>query len=325
MSNNILFQFEEVKREKCKASILIEGLTGKGKSGLALVLGYALANHDWSKVYNIDTENKSIQLFEGLESTSGVKFEKFKIANFTPELGYKPSNYEAFKKSAIATGAEVIIQDSISHAWQYQGGVLDMINELKKSNKRYERDPYAAWGDEKIVKEKQKLFQLFRDHNCHIISTVRVKEKMEYDKDASGKTVLNSLGEQEIMQADIKYEPDCVLHMIRPGKRTKTEASYPVAKVVKSRYAILTEGEQYEFTPQLCDQIREYLEEGTAPEILLEQQRLQYVDGIKEFLDINEPARNVWNALKQDRGLKDVALKDLNLKDLKEMFVTLTV
>ena len=43
MGINPLFQFQEATREQSKASILIEGLSGKGKSGLALLLGYYLA------------------------------------------------------------------------------------------------------------------------------------------------------------------------------------------------------------------------------------------------------------------------------------------
>ena len=36
-----LLQPREVQRQQAKACILIEGLTGSGKSGLAILLGYA--------------------------------------------------------------------------------------------------------------------------------------------------------------------------------------------------------------------------------------------------------------------------------------------
>lgn len=322
---NPLFQFETVKREKSKASILIEGLTGKGKSGLALILGYYLSGKNWNKVFDIDTENNSIQLFEGIMSSAGVPFQEFQVGKFTPDLKYKPSHYQAFKDAALEAGADVVINDSISHAWTYEGGILDMVAELKKSNKRYERDSYAAWGDDSIVEEKQKLYQLFRDHRCHIISTVRVKEKMEYDKDANGKTILRSLGEQEIMQADVKYEPDLVLHMISPGRAVGTEQKHPVARVVKSRYVILEEGETYEFTPSLCEQLAQYLEEGTSPEELLEKQRQEYIAGITEYLDTHPNAVAIWKVAKEDAGYKDTKLVDMPLKALKPIFIKLTV
>lgn len=322
---NPLFSFETVTREQSKASILIEGLSGKGKSGLALLLGYFLSGEDWETVFDIDTENNSIQLFEGLNSSGGMKYENFKVGKFTPDLKYKPTNYEAFKEAAIQAGAKVVINDSISHAWSYEGGILDMIAALKKTNQRYQKDSYAAWGDDSIVEEKTKLYQLFRDHRCHVISTVRVKEKMEYDKDANGKTILTSLGEQQIMQADVKYEPDLVLHMLEPGKNVGTEIKHPKARVVKSRYAILEEGEIYEFTPTLCKQIAEYLEKGTSPEEILERQRKEYANGIKEYLDTHQSQVQIWNILKQEANVGDLKLEEIPLNIIKNLFIRLTL
>lgn len=319
------FSFQTVKREKCKASILIEGLSGRGKSGLALVLARALADDDWQKVFAIDTENKSLNLFDGIDCSSGGKFADFKVANFTPELGFKPSNYVAFREAAIDSGAAVLIQDSITHAWSYSGGILDMVAELKKSNQRYQKDSYAAWGDDQIVAEKQLLYQLFRDHRCHVISTVRVKEKMEYDKDDNGKTILVSLGEQEIMQNDVKYEPDLVLHMVEPGSAKGDKVAYPKARVVKSRYAILNVDEVYEFTPSLCAQLKEYLDKGTSPEELLDQQRRDYVEGVKEYLNAHQNAIALWKELKKNKGMADTKLEDMPLNTLKELFNTLTL
>jgi len=326
MAGNPLFQFQEATREQSKASILIEGLSGKGKSGLALLLGYYLAGEDWTKVFDIDTENNSVNLFAGINSSAGVPFGQFKHGNFTPDLKYKPSNYQEFKEMAISAGAEVVINDSISHAWTYEGGILDMIAELKKTNKRYERDSYAAWGDDSIVTEKQKLFQLFRDHRCHMIATVRVKEKMEYQLNpATGKNEMVSLGDQEIMQADVKYEPDLVLHMVEPGRAYGNKMTHPKAKVVKSRYVIFQEGEVYEFTPSLCKDLVAYLNEGTSPAEILEKQRKELVENITEFLDNHQSKLNVWNVIKEDAGYKSVPLPELPLDVVKDLFIKLTI
>lgn len=265
-------------------------------------------------------------MFAGIDSSAGVKFGQFKHGNFTPDLKYKPSHYQAFKETALEAGAEVVINDSISHAWTYEGGILQMIAELKKSNKRYERDSYAAWGDDSIVEEKQKLFQLFRDHRCHMIATVRVKEKMEYQfNESKGKNEMVSLGEQEIMQADVKYEPDLVLRMVSPGRATGKEIIHPKAEVVKSRYVILEEGETYEFTPSLCKDLVSYLNEGTSPDEILEKQRIEYTTSIREFLDNHQSKLNVWNVIKEDAGVKDTKLEDLPLDILKKLFIQLTV
>ena len=326
MSGNPLFQFQEATREQSKASILIEGLSGKGKSGLALLLGYYLAGEDWSKVFDIDTENNSVNLFAGINSSAGVPFGQFKHGNFTPDLKYKPTNYLAFKEAALAAGAEVVINDSISHAWSYEGGILDRIAELKKVNKRYEKDSYAVWGDDEIMDEKQKLFQLFRDHRCHMIATVRVKEKMEYQfNESKGKNEMISLGEQEIMQADVKYEPDLVLHMVEPGRAYGNNISHPKAKVVKSRYVIFQEGEVYEFSPSLCKDLVAYLNEGISPAEIMEKQRKEYIENITQFLDTHQSKLNVWNVIKEDAGYKSVPLTELPLDVIKDLFIKLTI
>lgn len=323
--SNPLFTFEKATRQQSKASILIEGLSGKGKSGLALILGYYLSGENWEKVFDIDTENNSIQLFSDIPSSAGVKFENFQIGKFTPDLKYKPSHYEAFRDAAVEAGASVVINDSVSHAWTYEGGILDIVAELKKTNSRYQRDSYAAWGDDAVVAEKQKLMQLFRDHRCHVISTVRVKEKMEYERDENGKSKLVSLGEQQIMQADVKYEPDLVLHMIQPGRAIGNDIQHPKAKVIKSRYVMLKEGEEYEFTPSLCRQLREYLEEGISPEEIFEQQRQEYIQGITEYLDNHKNAVPIWQVCKEDAGFKDTPINNMPLDVLKQLFIKITL
>lgn len=326
MAINPLFKFEEATREQSKASILIEGLSGKGKSGLALLLGYYLAGKDYTKVFDIDTENNSVNLFVGIDSSAGMKFEGFKHGKFTPDLKYKPSHYEEFKEYAISEGAKVVINDSISHAWSYEGGILDRIAELKKTNERYKKDSYAVWGDDEIVQEKQKLMQLFRDSRVHMIATVRVKEKMEYQFNAEkNKNEMVSLGEQEIMQADVKYEPDLVLHMTEAGRASGNNIKHPKARIIKSRYVIFKEGEEYEFTPSLCEDLAKYLEEGTSPEEIFEKQRQEYIKGITEFLDNHKTKINVWNVIKADAGYEGVPLTEMPLDIIKPLFITLTI
>lgn len=324
--SNPIFGFKTAERKQCKASILIEGLTGTGKSGLALCLAYALAGQDFTKVFDIDTENGSIPLFTDLEATSGIPFKDFQIAEFTPDIGYKPSNYLMFREAAVDAGAKVVINDSISHAWSYKGGVLDLLNDAKKNNSRYQKDNYAAWGDDVVAQEKLKIFDLLRDHRVHVISTVRVKEKMEYQAGANGKAELVSLGEQEIMQSDVKYEPDLVLHMIKAGSTGSKGVVFPQAKVIKSRYAILEKDQIYDFTPQLCEQIRAYLEEGASPEDLLKEQHTEYCKAVNAYLKGNATKQTLWKALIQNEGFaEDTKTADMPLDVLKKLYIQLTV
>lgn len=305
--------YHEVKREQCKASIVIEGLSGRGKSGLALLIANALAG-SLDTTFALDTEKKSLNLFEGLQMSTGEgTFGKFKKFDLLAVHGYAPSNYLLCRENAKENGAKVMIQDSISHAWIRKGGVLDLVEEAKRNNPKLNN--YTAWGDDKVVYEKELIYELFRDENIHVISTVRLKEKHDL---VDGKVV--SMGDQQIFMPETKYEPDLVLHMVKAGNMDGTP---PMARVDKSRYAILTEGETYEFTQPLLEQLRDYLAEGVDPAELRELQRLELISAIANHLDNNASARGIWPTLKANAGHADTELNDLPLKVARKLLGTL--
>lgn len=308
-------KFRKAARQKLKASIMIEGLQGSGKSGLALLIAKTLAK-DWDKVYAIDTENRSLDLFEGIKSNIGENFGAFNKVDLTLGDGFAPSKYMALREDAIAAGAEVVIMDSISHMWNGKGGLLDSVAKAQAAG----MDNYRSWGTEENRKEKQLLTDLVRSEKAHIITTVRIKEKfgLEFDE-TRGKNKVVSLGEQQIQQDGLKYEPDLVLRMVTPGNMDGTN---PVVTVLKSRYAILRTGEDYEITTELLEQLRTYLEEGVDPETIFAAQKEQYINAVKEYC--NTPARkSVWKALKDSSGFTG-KLEDMPLNLIKELFTKLT-
>ena len=308
-------KFHKAARQKLKASIMIEGLQGSGKSGLALLIAKALTD-DWDKIYAIDTENRSLDLFQGIKMNTGDSFGEFNKVDLTIEDGYAPSNYLALRDEAVKAGAEVIIMDSISHMWNRKGGLLDLVAEAQANG----LDNYRSWGTEKNRKEKELLNDIVRCKDAHIITTVRIKEKfgMEYDE-TKGKTTVVSLGEQQIQQDGLKYEPDLVLRMINPGNMDGTN---PTVYVIKSRYAILKTGEEYEVTKELLTQLRAYLEEGINPEIIFKEQRDQLIADIKDYC--NTPTRkSIWKALKESSGFTG-KLEEMPLSLMKELYKKLT-
>lgn len=326
MAGEFLPQFTTAERKRCKASIMLEGLSGHGKTGVALYIAFILANKAWDKVFVIDTEKGSASLFAGLTIPTGDKIANFKKVELTDSIGYRPSYYLRLREAAIQAGAEVVINDSCSHAWQYAGGVLDMVAEKKATNTRYEKDSYAAWGDANIVKEKNNIPLIIRDERVHVISTVRVKEKLEYVKNAEGKNELQSLGEQQIQQGDLKYEPDLVLHLLSPARVTAEGKviDYPVARVVKTRYAIFNLDQEYTLTPELLLQLKAYLEEGVAPEELAETQRKEILIKIKDIVKANPARQAIIDLIKEQLGFEKIPVKDLPLDVLRNLIITLT-
>ena len=301
---NFVPQFHEAKREQCKASIVIEGLSGRGKSGLALLIAEALTG-DMSSVFALDTEKRSLNLFDGIQKHTGEgTFQGFKKFDLMNSHGFAPSNYLICRDHAKQAGAKAMIQDSITHAWIRKGGVLDLVETAKRKNAKLNN--YTAWGDDTVVEEKELIYELFRDEDVHVISTIRVKEKQDL---IDGK--VQSMGEQQIFMPETKYEPDLVIHMLRAGSPDGTP---PKGRIEKSRYTLFTEGEEYEFTASLLEQLRGYLEEGVDPAELRELQRIEIIAAIKAKLDESASVRGIWQSLKAQAGFADTQLDELPLQ-----------
>ena len=311
--------FRKSTRLQVKASIMIEGITGKGKSGLALALARTLAS-SWDKIYAIDTENMSLDLFEGLSLHTGEKIKEFNKVDLTAEDGYTPSNYEALRNDAINAGAEVVIMDSYSHMWTRQKGVLDLVSQVESTNRSANK--FNAWNDPKVIREKNLIFELVRSPKAHIITTVRSKEKFALEMNESkGRNEVVSLGEQQIQQEGLKYEPDLVLRMVSAGN---TKGKAPVALVLKSRYSIFEENVEYEFNESTLKQLRDYIAEGVDPEVLLQQQKNDYLEGIKTYCAGNKTRMSVWRNIKETAGYADAKAEDIPLEMLRQLFIQLT-
>ena len=309
-----VLQFRDATRTQAKACIVIEGLSGSGKTGLALLIGKVLADDTWSKVFATDTENKSMDLYTGLRLHTGETVTPFKKLDLLPSHGYAPTNYLICKENAINAGAKAFINDSITHMWQMEGGVLQRVSEIEKATKGVNK--YTAWGTDEIVAEKNAIYSVVRDSRIHVISTVRIKEKHEVTKDADGKTVIQSLGEQELFMPDFKYEPDLVLRMVQPGSAKGTP---PAATVIKTRYAIFEVNETYSFTNELLQQLKAYLAEGADPAELLERQRQELIAATTDILNSDPSKATMFPILKEQQGVKDIALVDLSLEKLRTL------
>lgn len=304
-------EFRKAARQKLKASIMIEGLQGTGKSGLALLIAKALTD-DWTKIYAIDTENRSLDLFQGIKMNTGETFGDFNKADLSADEGYAPSHYLALRDAAINAGADVVIMDSISHMWNRKGGMLDMVAEAQAAG----LDNYRSWGTDENRREKELLNDLVRSKDVHIITTVRTKEKfgLEFDE-TKGKHKVVSLGEQQVQQDGLKYEPDLVLRMVSPGNMDGTN---PVVEVLKSRYVLFRTGEEVEVTPEILIQLRQYLDEGIDPEVIFKEQKNQLIENIKEYCNTTV-RKSVWKSLKDGSGFTG-KLEDMPLDLMKSLY-----
>jgi len=312
-------QFTKASRKQAKASILIEGLSGDSKSGLALALALVLADNDWEAVFAVDSENKSLSLYEGNTLHTGERVNPFNICELSDETGYKPSAYKEAQDLAIKYHGKSLVNDSISHMWQYKGGVLDMVS--KATAALPSKNNQLAWGSPEIVFEKNLIYALLRNPNIHIINTVRVKDKIIQGTDATGKGTLEKLPDQPIIAPQIEFEPDLVLMMKSPGNN---QGLPPTCIIEKSRYSIFQKNDLVVMNLKLIEQLKQYLSEGVDPETLLAAQHQDYIEATISYLDGHPSAKSIWPTLKAKAGFKDTALEKIPLAALKALFTTLT-
>ena len=301
-------EFRKATRMKSKASIVIEGLSGTGKSGLALLIAAGLAGN-MEDVYALDTENKSLDLFEGITLSTGEKCGQFNKMDITE--GLLPSVYLEAREAAIEAGAKVFVQDSTSHAWVGKGGVLDVVNKLEAENSKMNK--FNAWGQPVVSEEKNNLTSMIRDPRIHVVSTVRLKEKFEL-KPGEG---VFSVGEQQIMQADMKYEPDLLLRMVEPGT---PDGKAPKVRVMKTRYAFLRKDCEYEMTADLIKQLCDYLNEGADESVLIEQQRQGLITSISDILSSEKMKATQYKMWCKSHKLEDIKLADMTIVQLQEVY-----
>ena len=138
----------------------------------------------------IDTENRSASLY-----ANEVPFDTLAIDSFEPE------HYTSAIEAAESEGYDVIIIDSLSHAWMGKGGMLEQVDNAAKANKG---NSYVAWRN--VTPKHNDLVDAIVRCKAHVIVTLRSKQEYALDKDEKGKATVKKLGMAPIFREGIEFE-----------------------------------------------------------------------------------------------------------------------
>lgn len=237
--------FIPATRQKAKARIALTGVSGSGKTLGALYLAYGLTG-DWAKVALIDTEHERARFYA---NRSDLDTGAFLWASLEPP--YSPERYKAFvQEAAEAVGEDgVVIVDSFSHAWNNEGGVMD-IKERIAATQRGKND-YTAWGDAGRIQND--LVNYMLSVPCHTICTMRSKVAYELQTNEQGKKMPVKVGLAPIQRPDTEYEFDIVLDIGRDHIATASKDT-----TFLDRYGAT-------ITPKLGEDLRAWLDDGAEP------------------------------------------------------------
>jgi hypothetical protein len=182
--------FHRAERKRSKLRLAIAGPSGAGKTYSSLLIGSGITSMD--KIAVIDTESGSADLYADLGPYSTL----------TVCPPYSPQKYIDAIHAAEQSGFELIIIDSLSHAWSGEGGLLDQQG--KATDTKYRGNSWAAWRE--ITPQHNQLVETMLHSSCHIIATMRSKTAYEQTVDSNGRKKIEKLGLAPIQRDGIEYE-----------------------------------------------------------------------------------------------------------------------
>ncbi len=183
-------QFKRAVKSQAKARIGLIGPSGSGKTYTALLLAQTMGQ----RIAVIDTEHGSASKY-----ADEFQFDTLELANFHPQ------NYIDGIKAAGQAGYDVIIIDSLSHAWAGSGGALELAD---KGALKYSGNRFAAWRD--VTPLHNQLIEAMLSSPAHVIATMRSKMEYIQTQDSKGKTIIRKVGMAPIQRDGMEYEFDIV-------------------------------------------------------------------------------------------------------------------
>lgn len=187
------FVIEKATVTQAKAKIAITGPAGAGKTYTALMTARELGD----RILVIDTEN-------GTSAKYANEFE-FDILNL-PD--YKLTTYIASLEYCEKQSYDVVIIDSLSHAWSGPGGALEQVDQVSK---KFKGNKYVAWGE--VTPLHNKLITSILSFPTHLIATMRMKMDYVLSANEKGKQVPVKVGMGIVQRDGMEYEFDVIAEM----------------------------------------------------------------------------------------------------------------
>ncbi|AMV23287.1 Signal recognition particle 54 kDa protein [Gemmata sp. SH-PL17] len=270
-----MFEVRKAKRQRRPLKISLEGLSGSGKTFTALRLAFALKRAGiGKKIVIADSENESAGLYDGVQM-DGEKWE-YEVCPIPHEKQH-PAGYAECYEYLVGAGFDIVIFDSLSHAWH---GAMEQVDAFARANKG---DKFGGWA--KITPEQRKMLTTLTDPRAHCIATMRVKS--EYERiDDGGKAKIKKVGMKTDQRENTEYEFDAVIRL---------EVENHAARVEKVRGCTAMDGKTCDhpgptFWKPLFDW---WLSAEPVDAISPEDQHRQKLNAAKTLTDL----ATAWNAI----------------------------
>ena len=184
--------FQKATKKSARLRMALIGVAGAGKTYTAL----SIASHLGSRIAVIDTERGSASKY-----SDEFEFDVLEIES------YSPKTYIEAMQAAEEAGYDVLIIDSLSHAWVGKDGALEQVD--KAARRTQSGNNFGAWRD--VTPMHNAMVDAMISSKCHIIGTMRAKTEYVQEKDPkSGRTTIRKVGMAPIQRDGLEYEFDVV-------------------------------------------------------------------------------------------------------------------
>lgn len=183
------FQIKKASKSQSRARVALMGPPGSGKTFSAL----NMAQHLGARVILIDTERGSASKY-----ADEFDFEVLELDTFNP------NTYIAAIAAAEEAGADVIIIDSLSHAWIGRDGALEMVDKAAASSSN--KNSFTAWKE--VTPLHNQLVEAILRAKAHVFVTLRTKTDYVIEANERGRLVPRKVGLAALQRDGIEYEFD---------------------------------------------------------------------------------------------------------------------
>lgn len=184
--------FQKATKTQSRLRLALVGPSGSGKTYSALAIGTGLGK----RIAVIDTERGSASKYAGVFAFDTLQLDTF-----------HPQRYVDAIAEAEQAGYDVLIIDSLSHAWIGREGALDLVDAAARRSKT--GSTFNAWRD--VTPLQHALVDSILRCKCHVIATMRSKVEYLVERDEkSGRSVPRKVGLAPVQRDGMEYEFDVI-------------------------------------------------------------------------------------------------------------------
>lgn len=205
------FTFRPATKDKAKARVAIQGVSGSGKTWTGLSIAQGLSEGERFAV--IDTERGAASLYVGVQ---GVQFDVLQMHR------YDPRDLVKALAAAAQAGYGTVFIDSLSHFWKGTDGTLEQV---EKAKSKYGGNSFAGWKDGTPMQND--MIDALLTYPGHVVVTMRSHTEWVLQENDRGRKEPVAMGMRAEQRKGVEYEFGVVAAMNIDNQLTVLKSRCP--------------------------------------------------------------------------------------------------